>query len=171
MDHSSYRYEPMLDHNAELRQELVNLARQKLRYGYRRLHALLTRRGQSGSPQRVYRLYKSEGLAVRRLKRKRLSRPAAVSPDLHRANQEWALDFASDAPATGQGIRVLAIVDAFTRECVTLEGGFCQRGWRSMCAENPSEPRKSFVWVGVCLSSVCGGTSRNTSLCSGQLLL
>lgn len=77
VDRSSYRYEPMPDHNAELRQELVNMARQKPRYGYRRLHVLLTRRGQNSSPQRVYRLYKSEGLAVRRLKRKRLSRPAA----------------------------------------------------------------------------------------------
>jgi putative transposase len=101
LDRSSYRYEPMPDHNAQLREELVNLARQKPRYGYRRLHALLIRRGQSSSPQRVYRVYKREGLAVRRLKRKRLSRSAPLSPYLHRANQEWALDFASDALATG----------------------------------------------------------------------
>src|SRR3954447_3011241 len=101
LDQSSYRYEPMPDHNAQLREELVNLARQKPRYGYRRLHALLLRRGQSSSPQRVYRIYKREGLAVRRLKRKRLSRPAALLPHLHRANQEWALAFASDALATG----------------------------------------------------------------------
>src|SRR4051812_8889050 len=112
-DRSSYRYEPMPDHNAEL-------VRQKPGYGYRRLHALLTRRGRS-SPQRVCRLYNSESLAVRRLKRKRLGRPAVQLPHLHRANQEWALDFASDALATGRGIRVLAIVDAFTRECLTLE--------------------------------------------------
>ena len=44
VDRSSYRYEPMPDHNAQLREELVNLARQKPRYGYRRLHALLVRR-------------------------------------------------------------------------------------------------------------------------------
>ena len=121
LDRSSYRYEPLPDHNAQLREELVNLARQKPRYGYRRLHALLLRRGQNCSPQRVYRMYKREGLAVRRLRRKRLSRPAALLPYLHRANQEWALDFASDALATGRGIRVLAIVDAFTRECLTLK--------------------------------------------------
>lgn len=47
LDRSSYRYEPMPDHNAQLREELVNLARQKPRYGYRRLHALLVRRGQT----------------------------------------------------------------------------------------------------------------------------
>jgi len=121
LDRSSYRYEPRRDHNAQLREGLVSLARQKPRYGYRRLHALLTRRGYSCSPQRLYRLYKQEGLAVRRLRRKRLARPAAPSSHLHRANQEWALDFVSDALATGRGVRVLAIVDAFTRECLTLE--------------------------------------------------
>jgi putative transposase len=121
IDRSSYRYEPAPDHNAQLRQELVDLARQKPRYGYRRLHVLLTRRGRSASPQRLYRLYKQEGLAVRRQKRKRLVRPAALAPDLHRANQEWALDFVSDALATGRGVRVLTVVDAFTRECLALE--------------------------------------------------
>ena len=74
LDRSSYRYEPRPDHNAELRQELVLLARQKPRYGYRRLHAVLSRRGSLVSPQRVYRVYKAEGLMVRRLRRKRLSR-------------------------------------------------------------------------------------------------
>ena len=91
--------------------------------------------GKSSSPQRVYRVYKQEGLAVRRLKRKRLSRSAPLSPYLHRANQEWALDFASDALATGRGIRVLAIVDAFTRECLALEvdtGLSSQRVTRSL---------------------------------------
>jgi len=99
----------------------VTLARQKPRYGYRRLHALLSRRGHQASPQRLYRVYKQLGLAVRRLKRKRLSRPAALTTNLHRGNQEWALDFASDALGTGRGIRVLAVVDAFTRECIALE--------------------------------------------------
>jgi putative transposase len=120
LDRSSYRYEPRSDHNAALRQELVNLARQKPRYGYRRLHALVTKRGFPVSAQRVYRLYRAEGLMVRRLKRKRLAR-VAVSSHLVRSNQEWALDFVSDALATGRGIRVLTVVDAFTRETLSLE--------------------------------------------------
>jgi putative transposase len=61
LDRSSYRYEPTPDHNVELRQELVSLARQKPRYGYRRLHALLDRRGFAASAQRVYRLHRAEG--------------------------------------------------------------------------------------------------------------
>jgi len=120
LDRSSYRYEPRPDRNAALRQELISLARQKPRYGYRRLHALLIRRGFPVSAQRLYRLYRAEGLMVRRLKRKRLYR-VAVAPHLMRSNQEWALDFVSDSLATGRGIRVLAVVDSFTRENLSLE--------------------------------------------------
>jgi putative transposase len=120
VDRSSYRYEPRSDHNAPLREELVMLARQKPRYGYRRLHALLTRRGFEASAQRVYRLYRTAGLMVRRLKRKRLTR-VPVTSDLMRSNQEWALDFVSDALGTGRGIRALTVVDAFTRENLSLE--------------------------------------------------
>jgi putative transposase len=120
LDRSTYRYEARPDHNAELRVELVKLARQKPRFGYRRLQVLLDRRGISASPQRVYRLYRDEGLMVRRLKRKRLAR-AAVASHITRRNQEWALDFVCDALATGRGIRVLAVLDAFTRENLSLE--------------------------------------------------
>jgi putative transposase len=121
LDRSSYQYNRRPDHNAQLREELMLLARHRPRYGYRRLHALLSRQGESASVQRVYRVYKQEGLAVRRLKRKRLCRPVAQTPNLWQANQQWSLDFVSDALATGRGIRVLTVVDAFTRECLTLE--------------------------------------------------
>ena len=120
VDRSTYRYEPRPDHNAALRQALVALARQKPRYGYRRLHVVLEKRGHAASVMRIYRLYRAEGLAVRRLRRKRLTR-VAVASHLVRANQEWALDFAADTLASGRGIRVLAVVDTFTRENLSLE--------------------------------------------------
>ncbi len=66
MDRSSNRYRPRMDHNVDLHRELITLARQKPRYGYRRLCALLERRGCRASPQRVYRVYSQEHLAVRR---------------------------------------------------------------------------------------------------------
>ena len=91
-DRSSYRYEPRPDRNAALRERLMQLARQKARYGYRRLHALLRRQGHEASARRVYRVYREQGLAVRRLRRKRIARPAASTPLLVRSNQEWALD-------------------------------------------------------------------------------
>ena len=65
-------------------------------------------------------MYRAAGLAVRRLRRKRLAR-VPVPTHIVRANQEWALDFACDTLATGRSIRVLAVVDAFTRECLSLE--------------------------------------------------
>jgi len=121
VDRASYRYEPQPDRNAELREELVKLARQKPRYGYRRLHAVLERRGQAVNVKRIYRLYAEEGLAVRRRKRKRLLRERAVEPRLIRANQEWAMDFIVDGLANGRMVRILSVVDAFTRECLALE--------------------------------------------------
>ncbi|HZD46340.1 MAG TPA: IS3 family transposase [Acidobacteriaceae bacterium] len=121
VDRSSYRYEPRPDRNGMLREDLVRLARQKPRYGYRRLHALLSRRGHEVNVKRVYRLYVQEGLTVRRRKRKHLVRDRALEPRLSRANQEWAMDFIVDGLATGRMVRILSVVDAYTRECLALE--------------------------------------------------
>jgi putative transposase len=124
VERSSYRYEPRPDRNVELRGELVKLARQKPRYGYRRLHVLLERRGYAVNVKRVYRLYLEEGLNVRRKKRKRLVRDRAVEPRLTGPNQEWAMDFVTDGLATGRMVRILTVVDAYTRECLALEADF-----------------------------------------------
>jgi putative transposase len=93
VERSSYRYELRSDRNAELRDEPVKQARQKPRYGYRRLHALLRRRGHEVNVKRVYRLYVEERLMVRRRKRKRLVRERTAEPRKTDANQEWAMDF------------------------------------------------------------------------------
>jgi len=122
MDRSTYRYEPRPDHNAALREALFTVARQKPRYGYRRLWIELTEtHGWKVSIGRVHRLYRAERLAVRRLKRKRLRPPAPLNPLLTRPNQEWALDFVSDALANGRALRALTMVDSFTRECPAIE--------------------------------------------------
>jgi putative transposase len=121
MDRSSYRYEPAPDNDEALRQELIEVARQKPRYGYRRLQVLLERRGWKVNHKRVYRLYRKENLAVRRLKRKRLARPATAIANLQRRNQEWAMDFVSDGLATGRSIRAFTVMDSFTRECLAIE--------------------------------------------------
>lgn len=121
LDRSSFRYEARPDHNAALRQDLISLARQKPRYGYRRLWAVLSRQGCMVNVKRVYRLYREEGLAVRRLRRKKLARGAPLNALLTAANQQWALDFVTDALATGRGLRILTVVDGFTRECPAIE--------------------------------------------------
>jgi putative transposase len=125
MDRSSYRYEPQPDRNAALRRELIALARQKPRYGYRRLGVLLERRGLRANHKRLYRLYREERLAVRRLRRKRLARPAAAVAMLIRANQEWSMDFVMDGLATGRALRLLTVVDNYTRECLAIEVDSC----------------------------------------------
>lgn len=125
VDRSSYRYEPQPDWNAVLRQELIALARQKPRYGYRRLGVLLERRGMRANHKRLYRLYREEHLAVRRLRRKRLARPAAPVAMLSRMNQEWSMDFVMDGLATGRALRLLTVVDNYTRECLAIEVDNC----------------------------------------------
>jgi putative transposase len=123
VDRSSYRYEPRPDRNGNLREALVALARQKPRWGYRRLWAVLSQRGHDVNVKRIYRLYRLAHLTVRRLKRKRLERAAPVNALLTGANQEWGLDFVSDAVASGRGIRILTVVDGYTRECPAIEVG------------------------------------------------
>ena len=99
VDRSTYRYEPQPDRNAKLREALWTVARQHTRYGYRRLWALLVRQGWKVDVKRIHRLYKAEGMMVQRLKRKRISRSVPLNPLLVRPNQEWAMDFVSDALA------------------------------------------------------------------------
>jgi putative transposase len=129
LDRSTYRYEPRPDRNGELREALVALARQKTRYGYRRLWAILTRRGWKVNEKRIYRLYREEGLMVRRLKRKRVMRERSAEVLLSAPNQEWALDFVSDALATGRALRGLTILDSYTRVSPAIEvaTGICSR--------------------------------------------
>jgi putative transposase len=147
MDRSSYRYEPQPDRNAVLRQELIELARQKPRYGYRRLGVLLGRRGYHANHQRLYRLYCQEHRAVRRLKRKRLARPAvpvamlsrakvaaddaALGADLldganglHRVGDRL-IQAGDHGLATGRARRLLTMVDNYTRECPAIEVDSC----------------------------------------------
>jgi len=125
VERSSYRYEPRPRDDGRIREEMVELAKQKPRYGYRRLGVLLARRGWKMNHKRLYRLYREEHLAVRRLKRKRLVRPAAPVAELTRANQEWAMDFVMDGLATGRALRALTAVDEYTRECLAIEVDSC----------------------------------------------
>jgi putative transposase len=117
---SSFRYRSTRS-DEELRGQLLDLARQKPRFGYRRLHILLDASGTRVNHKRVFRVYREAGLAVRRKARKRLARVGSPRPALTAANQEWALDFVHDGMASGRAMRVLSVIDAHTRECLGLE--------------------------------------------------
>jgi putative transposase len=105
-----------------LRQRLRELAAARPRFGYRRLHVLLRREGVIVNHKRVERLYREEGLAVRRRRRKRVARDGRGRAALPaRPNQQWGVDFISDALAWGRRIRLFTVVDVFTREALAIE--------------------------------------------------
>src|SRR5579864_9121436 len=100
---------------------MVALAREKPRFGYRRLQVLLERTGERVNHKRLHRIYREAGLMIRRKKRKHCVRVGRPLLERTAANQEWALDFVHDAVECGRTIRVLTVVDAYTRECLALE--------------------------------------------------
>ncbi len=119
---ASYRYRAVSgESDEELRVRLVELAREKPRFGYRRLQVLLGREGERVNHKRVHRVYREAGLMLRRKKRKHCVREGKPLVARTSANQEWALDFVHDAVECGRAIRVLSVVDAYTRECLALE--------------------------------------------------
>lgn len=117
----TYRYVSRRPDDGEVRVRLRALANERRRFGYRRLHILLAREGHRMNHKKLFRLYRAERLGVRRRGgRKRAlgtRAPMAVSQG---KNQRWSLDFVSDALACGRRFRVLAVVDDFTHECLTL---------------------------------------------------
>jgi len=117
---SSYRYQARRS-DEPLRTRLVELAREKPRFGYRRLHVLLRRSGEAVNHKRVHRVYREAGLSIRRKKRKHCVRVGQPLQMRTAANQEWALDFVHDVVDCGRAIRVLSVVEAYTRECLALE--------------------------------------------------
>jgi putative transposase len=118
-DRKMIRYRSRRPPDTELRARLHELASQRRRFGYRRLYILLRDEGEPSGINRIYRLYREEGLAVR----KRRSRRKAVgtrAPILVEAkpNARWSLDFIHDQLACGRRFRILNIVDDVTRECL-----------------------------------------------------
>ena len=108
--------------NRELLTRLQAHAAERPRYGYRRLHTLVTREGVVANHKRVHRVYREAGLQVRRRQRKRLTRRERVPlPAPNGPRERWSMDFMVDTLADGRAFRTLNIVDDFTRECVAIE--------------------------------------------------
>lgn len=120
---ASVRYVGTRSAQAPLRRRLREIGEVRVHYGYRRMHVLLRREGWTVNHKRVYRLYREEGLGLRRKrpKRRRAPMPREPRPTLTAMNQRWVMDFMSDALSNGNKLRVFTVVDAFTRECVALE--------------------------------------------------
>jgi putative transposase len=121
VNRATLRYEHHRDPQDALRVRLRELAGSRVRYGYRRLTVMLRREGWEVNAKRIYRLYTEEGLIVRTQKRRqRAQRQRIPSGQAIRPNQKWSMDFVAQRLADGRWIRVLTVVDQFTRECLLL---------------------------------------------------
>lgn len=121
VDRSSIRYKSIRTEDTDLREAMKQVAFERRRFGYRRVHVMLQRQGWHVNHKKIRRLYREEKLIVRKRggrKRALGSRRPMLVPK--RPNERWSLDFISDAFTDGRRFRVLAIVDDFSRECLAL---------------------------------------------------
>jgi putative transposase len=166
-DRMSVRYCSVRDDDAALREKLRDLANQRRRFGYRRLHILLRWEGVMINRKKTQRLYREEGLAVRRRRsRRRAVGTRAPAPVLALPNQRWSLNFVHDQMASGRRFWVLNVVDDVTRECLAaspdtsisgnrvvreLTQPIAQRGKRGMIVSDNGAERTSnavLAWCG-----------------------
>jgi putative transposase len=120
---SSHRYRSVAEEQAPLRMQLRDLAAARVSYGYRRLYVLLRREGWQVNHKRVYRLYHLEGLRIRakRPRRHVSSTRREIRTTATQRDERWSMDFMSDELFDGRRIRVLTIVDHFTRESPAVD--------------------------------------------------
>jgi putative transposase len=130
----------------ELRVQLRELANARRRFGYRRLFVLLRQRGEPSGLNRIYRLYREEGLSVRkrRARRRAVGTRAPILVEA-RPDARWSLDFVHDQFANGRRFRTLNIVDDVTRECPAAipDTSIPDGGWRATDGADRS-PRQAW---------------------------
>jgi len=126
LSRDSLRNPPMASEQTQaLRCRIVDIAHQRRRFGYRRVHDLLRRDFPGVNHKRVYRLYREADLAVR--KRKKTKRPVNERVPLQLAktiNEVWSMDFVSDSLSNGRRLKYLTVTDDFSHECVDLTVDF-----------------------------------------------
>ena len=130
VDRSTYHYRSKRAGQAPLKKRIKEIAETRVRYGYRRIHVLLRREGWRVNVKRVCRLYREQGLQLRNKSPKRRvkaqlrqDRSPATAP-----NQVWAMDFVHDQLFDGRKIRILTIVDTFTRLAPAIDVRHSYRG-------------------------------------------
>ncbi len=141
---STQQYQPTRDDQADLKRRIKEIAQTRVRYGYRRIHVLLRREGvrrrrkrssesfsrRTINAKRVYRLYHEMGLQLRNKTPKRRVK-AKLRDDRKEAktvNETWAMDFVHDQLVTGRKLRILTVVDTFSRFSPVIDARFCYRG-------------------------------------------
>lgn len=127
---STYHYRAHGDEQAELKNRIEEIAGTRVRYGYRRIHVLLRREGWQVNAKRIYRLYNEMGLQLRNKtpKRRVKAKLREDRVEATQSNETWAMDFVHDQLVTGRKIRVLTIVDTFSRFSPATDPRFSYRG-------------------------------------------
>jgi len=130
MDTSTYHYKSRRPGQAGLEQRIREICQTRVRFGYRRIHVQLRREGWPINEKKTRRIYRELGLQLRNKTPKRRVK-AKLREDRRpatRSNETWAMDFVHDQLATGQRLRVLTIVDTFSRFSPALQPRFTFRG-------------------------------------------
>ncbi len=105
----------------EIRKEMQEIAGKRRRFGYRRIGVLLERKGMIMNHKKLYRIYREEGLSVKRRRgRKRARGTRTPMPSAPCVNARWSLDFVSDSFGASRKFRILTVIDDCTRECLCL---------------------------------------------------
>ena len=119
---SVQRYESVREEDPALPERIVELAAERPRFGYRRIHSLLRREGYEVNHKKVSRIYRDLGLAVRRKKRKRVAQAnREAAPKTEAVNDCWSMDFLSDSLTDGRALRIFAVVDDHSRLCPCID--------------------------------------------------
>jgi putative transposase len=121
MSVSVLRYQPRSDGNSRLRERLKELAGQHRRHGYRMLHSRLRNSGWAINVKRTYRIYREEGLTVRKRRCKKLpvpERQPLLRPS--QPNEVWSMDFLFDELSNGRRVKTLTVVDDCSKEVVQI---------------------------------------------------
>jgi putative transposase len=130
LDTSTYHYKSRRSGQAPLEARIRDICQTRVRYGYRRVHIQLRRDGWSHGQNKTRRIYRELGLQLRNKTPKRRVK-AKLREDRRpatRANETWAMDFVHDQLATGRKLRILTVVDTFSRFSPALEPRFSFRG-------------------------------------------
>lgn len=104
-----------------LRRRLRELAAEYARWGSPMLTWKLRQEGWRDNHKRIRRLYRLEGLGVRRRRRKRVAVPRVPTVSATGPNERWAMDFMRDTLRGARAFRLLTVIDTYTRECLAIE--------------------------------------------------
>ena len=121
MERSSHRYQPVPPKDGELRSLIKELAGKYRRFGYRRLHTKVLKKGVIANHKAVQRIYQEEGLQVRKRRGKKLNSIRVPMQEATKLNEVWSMDFIWDRTIKGQALKFLVVMDDFTKELLTLE--------------------------------------------------